>query len=357
MASKLVEDSLSYGKDSQTQTAIETLSDWSQSMWRESRYERLLNRFVKIHRKYLGMTRACLFTLKYQGSRISFNDPELKLSNIAGFDNSFMAQLEQSLQKINLKSQEYSQGLNSYFIAGRDIYFALLGDSASVWQILIWESERKSDQSISGEQVETYSDFLTRQLQGGQVWFSRLDKTQALLYKDDLTSLFNFRYLELALDSEIRRAQRFMTSFSLLFIDLDNFKMINDKFGHLAGSSILKQTADVLRDTAREIDSVIRYGGDEFIILLLGATPTTGFLAGERIRRRIEDTRFMLDDGNHVSLTASIGVASFPNHAQDKESLLKMADQMMYEGKKIGKNKVTLYSRSQDEKQTLAKAK
>jgi len=357
MTPKTIENSDSLGTANPASITVDCLSEWSQTMWRESRYELLLNRFVKIVGEHLGLTKACVFGLKYDGSRVTFTQSDFKLKATKGFNKNFLSSLEDSLRKINLKSQEYCQGVNYYVVDERHIYFALLGDSASTWQVIVWEFDRNASPTVPAEQIEPYSDFLTRQLQSGQVWFSRLDKTQALLYKDDLTSLFNFRYLELALESEIRRAQRFMTSFTLLFIDLDNFKSINDKFGHLTGSSVLRQTADVLRDTAREIDSVIRYGGDEFIILLLGATPTTGYLAGERIRRKIEDTRFMLDDGNHVSLTASIGVASFPNHAQDKDTLLKMADQMMYEGKKIGKNKVTLYSHSKEEEQQVVSNK
>ncbi len=119
--------------------------------------------------------------------------------------------------------------------------------------------------------------------------------------------------------------------------------MVNDKFGHLNGSVVLKQLADVLRETLREVDSVIRFGGDEFVILLLGATSNTGLMAAERIRRKIEDARFFLDDGHHISLTASIGIASYPEHAKDRETLLKVADEMMYHSKKQGKNRVSLY--------------
>src|SRR5690606_5555788 len=144
----------------------------------------------------------------------------------------------------------------------------------------------------------------------------RLDKTQALLYRDDLTGLFNIRYLEVALESEVRRAQRFATNFSLLFIDLDNFKMINDKFGHLAGSSILGQVARSLQDASCEVDSVLGQGSDEFVIRLLCANPSMALLAAQRITQTLEDERFMLADGSHVSLTVSIAVASFPDHAK-----------------------------------------
>jgi diguanylate cyclase (GGDEF)-like protein len=131
--------------------------------------------------------------------------------------------------------------------------------------------------------------------------------------------------------------------------------MVNDRFGHLNGSSVLRQLADVLRDGAREVDSVIRFGGDEFVVLLLGATANTGLLAGERIRRKIENARFFLDDGNHISLTASIGVAAYPEHAKTRETLLKIADEMMYYSKKQGKNRVSLYKTRADHEPQQAK--
>ena len=100
-------------------------------------------------------------------------------------------------------------------------------------------------------------DFLTRQLQSGCAWFSRLDQTQALLYRDDLTGIYNSRYLEETLESEVRRVQRFETSFCLLFVDLDHFKMINDTMGHPAGDALLCEVADRLKEIIRNSEGKI----------------------------------------------------------------------------------------------------
>ncbi len=178
-------------------------------------------------------------------------------------------------------------------------------------------------------------------------WFSRLERTEHLLYQDDLTGLFNSRYLELAIDQELRRSGRSENPFCLMFIDLDGFKGINDQYGHPVGSQVLKQVAVVIRDAVREVDIPIRYGGDEFVVILVGASASKGYLAAERLRRRIAAASFRVDDRNSitVNLTASIGLAAYPDHARDRESLIKVADDTMYNSKKRGKNRVTILTR------------
>src|SRR5690606_26744656 len=119
-------------------------------------------------------------------------------------------QLEESLLRTDLQSQENWVGINTYHVSGTDYFFVLLGEPETTCQLLIWTGDKP-------EEFQKF-DFLAKQLQCGCLWFRRLDKTQALLYRDDLTGLFNMRYLDVALESEIRRAQRFATTFSLLFI-------------------------------------------------------------------------------------------------------------------------------------------
>lgn len=187
-------------------------------------------------------------------------------------------------------------------------------------------------------------DSISKFVQYGSFWFDQLKQTQSLLYRDDLTGLFNYRYLEVAIDSEIRRCQRFKASFCLLFVDLDNFKPINDSYGHLSGSSVIKQVAEVIKGELREVDSVFRYGGDEFVVLLIETDMKKGEKVAERIRLRIENARFKVEGSQEVHLTASLGVAGFPEHSMNKYQLLKLADDSMYYGKKNGKNRVTLFS-------------
>lgn len=171
-------------------------------------------------------------------------------------------------------------------------------------------------------------------------WFNRLSEAESLLYEDELTGLYNYRYLDIVLDNEIKRAQRFRNSFCLYFIDLDNFKQVNDRFGHLVGSRILKDFGRELSGQLRDVDCVIRYGGDEYVVILLGTDATAGEKVAERIRHHTEKFSFQSDCGKEIKLTLSIGIAAFPEHSQNKTELIRMADDAMYASKNSGKNKV-----------------
>jgi diguanylate cyclase (GGDEF)-like protein len=172
----------------------------------------------------------------------------------------------------------------------------------------------------------------------------------AILYKrstemsftDDLTRLFNGRYLQLALNREVKRARRYGAPVSIIFLDLDGFKKVNDTHGHLAGSRALVEVGEVLRNTVREIDVVSRYGGDEFTVVLPQTGPEGALVIAERIRRSLEERTFLTDLGKEVRLTASVGVACFPAHGQTREELLQKADKAMYEVKEREKNGVAM---------------
>ena len=178
-----------------------------------------------------------------------------------------------------------------------------------------------------------------------------LEDARTELYRDALTGLYNSRYLELSLDMEVRRASRFGTKFCVLFVDVDAFKAVNDSHGHLSGSSMLTQMGVVIKDAVREVDVVARYGGDEFVLVLLGADVETGRTIAERVRERVAAHRFRTetgkevgkDDASTVQVTVSIGLAAFPENARTKEQLLRMADETMYSSKRSGKNRVTVY--------------
>jgi diguanylate cyclase (GGDEF)-like protein len=155
---------------------------------------------------------------------------------------------------------------------------------------------------------------------------------------DELTNLFNGRYLRQAIDMEMERAQRYGSLFSLIFMDIDNFKKVNDKYGHLVGSRVLIEVAQILQENLRKIDIISRYGGDEFVIILPQTPRESGFHVAERLRKVIEKNVFLKDEGHPIRLTASFGVASFPDNARNKEDLLDIADYAMYRGKFSTKN-------------------
>jgi diguanylate cyclase (GGDEF)-like protein len=166
----------------------------------------------------------------------------------------------------------------------------------------------------------------------------RLSRAEALSVTDDLTQLYNSRYLHEALRKEIKRATRAGWPLSLLFIDLDGFKAINDRYGHLLGSRALLEAADIIRGCARETDIVARFGGDEFAMLLPETDSAGAMSVGRRVLERIGRFSFLASEGRGSRLSVSIGLATLPTAADTVEGLLQAADAAMYHVKASGKN-------------------
>ena len=166
----------------------------------------------------------------------------------------------------------------------------------------------------------------------------QLKRTEELSVTDDLTQLYNSRYLNQVLRRETKRASRSGRSLSLLFIDLDGFKAVNDTHGHLCGSRTLVEAAAVIKGSARETDVVSRFGGDEFALILPDTGGEGAFAVGERIRERVAEFEFLAQDGLKIRLTASVGVATLPDVAASAEELVQAADSAMYQVKDHGKN-------------------
>jgi diguanylate cyclase (GGDEF)-like protein len=157
-----------------------------------------------------------------------------------------------------------------------------------------------------------------------------VEKIQELTITDDCTGLYNARHLYKTLEAEVYRSSRFGYEFSVLFIDLDHFKAVNDTHGHLVGSKLLAEIGYLIKAQLRLIDFAFRYGGDEFVVLL----PQTGKDSAVNVARRLQESLrasvFCKEEGLNLNVRASMGMATFPHDAKTPHDIIRQADEMMY---------------------------
>ncbi len=178
-----------------------------------------------------------------------------------------------------------------------------------------------------------------------------LMKIRELAVRDALTGLYNRRELHRFLEYEIIKSKRYTHAFSLLLMDIDHFKEINDRYGHRVGDEILQQVAQVMLNQTRGCDLPARYGGDEFIIVLPETPAAQGLIGAERLRKFIEGVNIQVTDENgeleRIEITISVGLAGYPGDAETGELLIDCADQALYIAKRTGCNKVVGYDAEQ----------
>ncbi len=157
-----------------------------------------------------------------------------------------------------------------------------------------------------------------------------VEKIQELTITDDCTGLYNARHLYKTLDTEVYRSSRFGYEFSVLFIDLDHFKQVNDTYGHLVGSKLLAEIGFLVKAQLRLIDFAFRYGGDEFVVLLPQTGKDQALVVAKRLQDALRASVFCRDEGLKLSVRASIGLATYPHDARDAHDIIRQADEMMY---------------------------
>ncbi len=171
-----------------------------------------------------------------------------------------------------------------------------------------------------------------------------LSRSRDLALRDDLTKAFNRRFFDSYLDEEIERSRRYGSLFSIIFLDLDDLKTVNNFYGHLTGSRTLQEVAKRILTAVRTIDKVVRFGGDEFCIVLPETDQEQAMAVANRVRKSLTATPFVIDGNVEISITASFGIAAYPTHGLSKDDLIRQADAAMYRVKSTTKNAVGIAS-------------
>lgn len=200
----------------------------------------------------------------------------------------------------------------------------------------------KHTDAFNNDQITLLTTFSN--LAAGAIAIAQLlEETERLATVDGLTGLTNRRKYDELFDAELKRATRYQRHLSLLLLDIDHFKKINDTYGHPIGDQALQHVSSIISEELRNVDIAARHGGDEFT-LLLPETGTEGArLVAERIRTVIESSPLAIDNSQNISITISIGIASYPDCGNTTQQLTRNADQALYEAKGAGRNRVCIY--------------
>jgi diguanylate cyclase (GGDEF)-like protein len=279
--------------------------------------------------KILGLRRGTLFLQDPQLERyvVSYtNDPEAKETGeyLPGIPNDL-------LQRALASGRSFADDREAGMIV---MTLQLEHDLIGVLRAGLAHDDRLDDESV--RHVSQYLKIVSSVV--GNIY--QLTRSQDLAMRDDLTKAYNRRFFEAYLDEEIERARRYGSVFSIIFLDLDDLKSVNDKHGHLAGSRTLQEVAKRILGAVRGIDKVVRFGGDEFCIILPQTDQEQAVAVAHRVRKALMGAEFHLADNIHVSITASFGIATYPTHAIAKDDLIRQADAAMYRVKSTTKDAV-----------------
>jgi len=215
--------------------------------------------------------------------------------------------------------------------AGADDYLPKPFDENELNARIYAQLRTKSQQDELKQKNQQLEDMLTR--------------VETLAISDSLTGLFNRRRFEFILSNEFKRAARYKSQLSCLMIDIDHFKMVNDTIGHQAGDTLLREIAQIIQRCIRDVDTIARWGGEEFVVLSPNTSTENAKLAATRVLNAVSGHTFPGFEGRKV--TVSIGIAGLPNPAIDtQEKLINAADLAMYEAKKNGRNRMETSSLS-----------
>lgn len=243
----------------------------------------------------------------------------------------YRKKLDDSTKYFNIATQWEDGNIKETLISdnGKEIYMPIIRNSINLALIIMKKQDKY--ESLSLNVSEVIRKHLSVAFENARLYY--------IAITDELTKLYTQRHFRFCLEREYINFEKFGEKFTLLLCDLDNFKNVNDAFGHLTGDSVLYGVARIISDSIRDNDLAFRYGGEEFSILLPNTDIKDGMVVAERVRKAVES--MIYDKGNNnVKITISIGCASCPTDATNIRKLISLADEALYCAKKLGKNRV-----------------
>jgi diguanylate cyclase (GGDEF)-like protein len=222
-----------------------------------------------------------------------------------------------------------------YAETGSRMCIPLVSFGQALGVLVLESSDRSAFNPHDVQPLESVADICATAIQNAHY----VERVKQLAYLDGLTGIFNRRYFEMRIEEEMERARRFGAGMAVVMIDIDQFKRINDEFGHLLGDEVLRQVSSILHQQLRKIDVVCRYGGEEFAILLSQTNPQHALMVAEKLRKTVESWQF---PGVPRAVTISAGTANFPDHGATRDEVVKAADAGLYMAKQTGRNRVCL---------------
>jgi len=272
--------------------------------------------------------------------------PIVAATMYGGFVDALLAALVSTVITLGFRFQQV--GLGPQLLQATDllvnIVLFFLVASVLGYLIKVQREQHERNQRMTEELEMAYHQLSSshEQLQSYTGIIEKMNKEmEQLAITDELTMLYNYRYFQITLDKEIKRNR--YSYLSLIMLDIDHFKQYNDKHGHTMGNRILTEIARIMKENVRDVDTVVRYGGEEFAVVLPSTDTDEAFHVAERIRRVVEGFVFNTPDGVPSSATVSMGIACFPKEAKNKSELISHADLALYKAKQSGRNKVCVY--------------
>ena len=326
-----------------SQAQIETIYETSRTLVEKLNLDQVVEEILKIVQKILGYRFFSLFILTEQnllscwgeiknGEKIKYSEPKAERPRInlrEVVSTGKPIRIFDATKEVSYKSN--SEGIKSFLsvpmISRGKVIGVMEAGSTRVGAFL--DQDERIFFILAGSAALAIENALLHQ------------RTEELTIIDELTGLYNYRYFTRKLKTEMRRAERYKQTLSLMMIDIDWFKRCNDTYGHLFGNIVLQELARGIKESVREVDEVCRYGGEEFSVILPQTKKADAQMIGERIRHRIESTDFESTVEKHkAKITVSLGIASFPENGKTLKELIEKVDQALYLAKGKGKNLV-----------------